>query len=132
MKFSTVAPLFLAATSAYATSLTSGYDLLRSRQHKVHRDLLDVCVGLDVDLTLADILRNGELLSRIPHNTVCLCSSGLPLVAGHIDVCLCVSLIPDFIQANAVAQAAVNLVGVAKVTALLEGLVSYLLSVCRV
>lgn len=50
-------------------------------------------------------------------------SAGKPLVAGHLDVCICVSLIPEFIKANVVAQTAVNLLGVAKVTALIEALV---------
>lgn len=62
MKFLAIAPLVLAATSAYATSLTSGYDVIQSRQAKVQRDLLDVCVGLDADLVLADIIQGGEYL----------------------------------------------------------------------
>lgn len=47
------------------------------------------------------------------------------IVVGHIDICLCISLIPTFIQANVVAQAAVLLVGEAKVTALIEALVRH-------
>ncbi|TCD69575.1 hypothetical protein EIP91_006997 [Steccherinum ochraceum] len=107
MKFSTVAPLVLAASSAYASSLTRGYDVIKSRQAKIRRDVLDVCVGLDVDLTLTDILQNGK-----------------PLVAGHLDVCLCVSLIPEFVKSNSACQTASGLLGVAKVTAILEGLVN--------
>ncbi|KAH8103394.1 hypothetical protein BXZ70DRAFT_727352 [Cristinia sonorae] len=108
MKLLALTPLvLLAVSSASATSLTHGYDIVKSRQAKVHRDLLDVCVGLDADLTLADILRDGN-----------------PLVAGHLNVCLCVSAIPDFIKTNAAAKLAVNLLGVAKVTALIEALIN--------
>ncbi|THH26726.1 hypothetical protein EUX98_g7464 [Antrodiella citrinella] len=107
--FSTVTPLVLAASATYvsATSLTNGYNIIKSRQAKVHRDLLDVCVGLDADLVLSEIIQDGKAL-----------------VAGHLDVCLCVSLIPDFIKVNVVAQTAVNLLGVAKVSALIEGLIN--------
>ena len=57
--------------------------------------------------------------------------TGKALVAGHLDVCLCVSLIPDFIKVNAACQTAVNLIGVAKVTALIEGLVRPCISSSR-
>lgn len=60
MKFSALASLAVLASTAYASSLTSGYDVVKARQHKIRRDVLDVCVGLDVDLTLLDIIQNGE------------------------------------------------------------------------
>ncbi len=61
MKVATFLPLVLAATSTVATSLTRSYDVVRARQVKVQRDLLDVCVGLDVDVEIGSIIRDGLL-----------------------------------------------------------------------
>ncbi|KAH9950792.1 hypothetical protein B0H21DRAFT_460379 [Amylocystis lapponica] len=97
----------LAASSALGASLLRSparYDVLSSRQARVQRDLLDVCVGLDVDLTVNP--------------------AGIPVLAGHLDVCLCISLLPDFITTNAVAQAAVNLVDKVTVLTQLEALIN--------
>lgn len=105
MILSWLVPLLAASSvTAFATrsSLTRGaprHDVISSRQAHIQRDLLDVCAGLDVDLNVANI------------------------VVGHLDVCLCISLLPDFVAVDAVAQAAVALVGEAEVLATLEALV---------
>ncbi|CCM00856.1 uncharacterized protein FIBRA_02901 [Fibroporia radiculosa] len=105
MKLSSVFLPLLAASSALAgatrTSLTRRahrHDVVSSRQAHIQRDLLDVCVSLDVDLDILDI------------------------VFGHIKVCLCLSLLPDFIQVDVVAKAAVDLFGEDVVLAELEAL----------
>lgn len=55
--------------------------------------------------------------------------SGKPLITGHLDVCLCVSVIPHFVEVNVAAQAAVVLLGKVRVIAIIEALVStFLLS----
>ena len=51
---------------------------------------------------------------------------GHPLVAGHLDVCLCLSVLPDFVQSNSVCQSAALLVGELKVQSILEDLVRLL------
>ncbi|KAI0946558.1 hypothetical protein AcW1_009991 [Taiwanofungus camphoratus] len=106
MILSWLVPLLAASSvTAFATrsSLTRGaprHDVISSRQAHIQRDLLDVCAGLDVDLNVANI------------------------VVGHLDVCLCISLLPDFVAVDAVAQAAVALVGEAEVLATLEALIN--------
>ena len=47
----------------------------------------------------------------------------LPVVFGHIDVCLCLGALPNFLEAHAVAATAVKLVGHDVVAARLEALV---------
>ncbi|THG92847.1 hypothetical protein EW026_g8203 [Hermanssonia centrifuga] len=94
MKVATFLPLVLAATSTVATSLTRSYDVVRARQVKVQRDLLDVCVGLDVDVEIGSIIRDGK-----------------PLILGHVDICLCLSLLPNFCLENTIGQAAALLLG---------------------
>ncbi|KAJ3486646.1 hypothetical protein NLI96_g4110 [Meripilus lineatus] len=105
MKFASLFSVALAAGSAVATgtSLTRSYDVVQARQAKVQRDLLDVCAGLDLDLKI-------DLLDK-------------PIVLGHIDVCLCVSLIPTFIKTNVAAKAGCLLGGETKIIAILEGLI---------
>ena len=56
MKVSAFAPLLLAA-SAFAASARS--NALKSRQASIKRGLVDVCVGLDLDINLLDILPGG-------------------------------------------------------------------------
>ncbi|EMD36280.1 hypothetical protein CERSUDRAFT_115230, partial [Gelatoporia subvermispora B] len=113
MRFSTAALPLLLATSSLAASIpglirtAARRDAIRARQAHIQRDLVDVCAGLDVDLTL-DLIK----------------IDGKPLVAGHLDVCLCISLLPDFIKVDVVAQAAVALVGETQVLAILEGLIN--------
>ncbi|KAI0783350.1 hypothetical protein C8Q75DRAFT_810936 [Abortiporus biennis] len=66
-------------------------------QHLEARTFTDTCAEVDAGLSI-DLL-------------------GIRITVGLIQVCLCLSGIPDFIKADAVAIAAVNLVGVASVTA---------------
>ncbi|PCH38975.1 hypothetical protein WOLCODRAFT_29297 [Wolfiporia cocos MD-104 SS10] len=106
MKLTTALVPLLAATSSFAaavrSSLTRGArnDVIAARQAHVQRDLVDVCAGLDVDFEVLDI------------------------IFGHLEVCLCISLIPDFIEADVIVQAAVDVAGVAVVTAQLEALIN--------
>ncbi|KII85425.1 hypothetical protein PLICRDRAFT_44725 [Plicaturopsis crispa FD-325 SS-3] len=108
MKFaaSAAALLLASASSVYAAKHPKNA-LIQSRQAHIRRDILDVCAALDVDLSLPDILKHGE-----------------PLVTGHLDVCLCISVLPTFIQVDAAAQAAVALLGEGPVTATLEALIN--------
>ena len=48
---------------------------------------------------------------------------GLPIVVGHLNVCLCVSALPVFIHANAVAQIAAFILGDQEAIALITALV---------
>jgi hypothetical protein len=48
---------------------------------------------------------------------------GLPIVIGHLNVCLCVSALPVFIHANAVAQLAALIMGEDAAIALITALV---------
>ncbi|KII84764.1 hypothetical protein PLICRDRAFT_45568 [Plicaturopsis crispa FD-325 SS-3] len=68
--------------------------------HLGRRALLDVCANVDVDLNV------------------------LGIVFGKIDVCLCLSAIPTFLETNVVAIAAVDLLGIADVTAALTALIN--------
>ena len=57
MKLSTAFPLLAAAA---VPALASSHNrALSSRQAHVGRGLIDICVGLDVDLTLLDVQRDG-------------------------------------------------------------------------
>ncbi|EED80966.1 predicted protein [Postia placenta Mad-698-R] len=102
----TLVPLLFATACLAAATRTSPSprahrrDVIAARQAHVRRNLLDVCAGLDTDLTV------------------------LGIVTGHIDTCLCLSLLPDFLQADATAKAAVTLAGVDVVTAQLEALIN--------
>lgn len=62
MKLTSLFSVALAATSAFAsaTSLTRNYDVVRARQAKVQRDLLDICAGLDVDLEVDLLSKSTE------------------------------------------------------------------------
>lgn len=58
MKFSNAIPLLIAAASpalAHSTRTTE-HNAIAARQAHVPRGLVDVCVGLDVDLDLLEIL----------------------------------------------------------------------------
>jgi hypothetical protein len=50
--------------------------------------------------------------------------SGKPLVTGHLRVCLCISLVPDFIEVNAAARAAARIIDRVELIAILNALVS--------
>lgn len=58
MKVSAFAPLLLSST-VFAASVRS--NALKSRQASMKRGLVDVCVGLDLDVKLLDILPEGKL-----------------------------------------------------------------------
>ncbi|KAH9975089.1 hypothetical protein BGW80DRAFT_1225415 [Lactifluus volemus] len=70
------------------------------------RELLDVCASVNADLTVPDLL-------------------GILSLVGVIDVCLCISALPLFIQTNVVAIAAVGRAqgGEPEVTSILEKLI---------
>ena len=70
------------------------------RQHHVARGDTDTCVYLDVGLT--------GLISLL----------GLPLdLSNLLDLCLCISGIPDLLSTDVTLQALVNLLGLAEVEA---------------
>ncbi|KAH7915564.1 hypothetical protein BJ138DRAFT_1077239 [Hygrophoropsis aurantiaca] len=71
-----------------------------------HTLVSDVCVALDVDFIVDEVHNNGK-----PHNF------------GHLDVCLCTSGLPAFVKTDAVAQAAVEVVGPSKVEALIKAII---------
>ncbi|EPQ51225.1 hypothetical protein GLOTRDRAFT_22182, partial [Gloeophyllum trabeum ATCC 11539] len=48
---------------------------------------------------------------------------GHPLIAGHLDLCLCVSLLPDFVKENPVAKTAALLLNETRVTDIVEDLI---------
>jgi len=107
MKFRSLFVSLVAATTSLAavprSSLTRGaarHDVIAARQAHVQRDLIDVCAGLDVDFEVLNI------------------------VFGHLDVCLCIGLLPDFIEVDVVAQAAVAVAGETVVLAQLEALIN--------
>jgi len=89
MRFAAPALVALAAT-AHAAARAFDNELVK-------RTTTDVCAEVDAGLSV-NIL-------------------GISIVIGLIDVCLCISGVPAFVKANAVAVAAVNVAGVASVTA---------------
>ena len=60
MKVSTLAPLILSPVALAASRHTL-------RQASLKRGLLDVCVGLDLDVNLLDILPDSELICCYAH-----------------------------------------------------------------
>ncbi|EMD32530.1 hypothetical protein CERSUDRAFT_87858 [Gelatoporia subvermispora B] len=68
------------------------------------RDLVDVCANVDAELQV-DVL-------------------GIKVDIGLIQVCLCLSVLPTFIETNLIAIAAVDLVGQASVLSALTGMVN--------
>lgn len=108
MKLATTLVPLLSATACLAAATRTSpsprahrRDVIAARQAHVRRNFLDVCAGLNTDLTV------------------------LGFVTGHLDTCLCLSLLPGFLQVDATAKAAVVLAGVDVVTAQLEALVSF-------
>ncbi|KAG2067564.1 hypothetical protein BDR04DRAFT_1158899 [Suillus decipiens] len=103
MRLSSFTVTILSASTAFALSkLPRPY-----RRTLVH----DVCGSLNTDLILNEVID----------------SLGRATVAGHIDVCLCLSDVANFVESNIVAQQAVKLLGDhAKVEALVAGMVSRL------
>lgn len=93
MKVSALIPFILSSTVFAATTRRSN-SVLTSRQAHLKRGLVDVCVALDLDIELLDIL-----------------PGGVPLIEGHIDLCLCLSVLPDFVKTNDVAQKVVQRLG---------------------
>ncbi|KAI0783349.1 hypothetical protein C8Q75DRAFT_810935 [Abortiporus biennis] len=77
---------------------------LTERTSLTERALVDICAEVDAALSV-DVL-------------------GIAVAVGLLDVCLCISALPLFIETNAVAIAAVNLVGVASVTAEITALIN--------
>ncbi|KAN0135202.1 hypothetical protein V8E53_007093 [Lactarius tabidus] len=69
------------------------------------RELLDVCASVNVDLLAPDLL--GDLLG----------------VSGVIDVCLCLSALPLFLETNVVALLAVKILGTEAITDLLTNII---------
>jgi len=69
------------------------------------RALLDVCAEVDAELMISNAI-------------------GTPVVFGVVDACICLSVLPLFIEVNAVAQAGVLLFGKTKVIAALTALIN--------
>ncbi|KAG1840665.1 hypothetical protein C8R48DRAFT_740264 [Suillus tomentosus] len=79
--------------------------------HRPHRRALmqDICGSLNSDLVLNEVID----------------SYGNPTVAGHIEACLCLSDVGKFVESNAVAQQAVELLyDESKVEALISDMVT--------
>lgn len=116
MRFAAPALVALAATGQAAARAFNN--------ELVARTTSDVCAevdaGLSVNLLGISIVVGliGEL--QLSRDSLA-CDAQLFYV---IDVCLCISGIPAFVKANAVAIAAVNVAGVASVTAELTAMVS--------
>ncbi|KAI0072476.1 hypothetical protein K474DRAFT_1650931 [Panus rudis PR-1116 ss-1] len=106
MKFFALVPLFFAFSSVMASGLTRRHhnDIVQARQAKLRRDIdVDICASLDLDLTLPNILREGNV--------------------GHLDVALCVSIVEEFVKSNPVCQAASLLIGVDEVITIIIELI---------
>ncbi|KAI4527806.1 hypothetical protein EV122DRAFT_252995 [Schizophyllum commune] len=110
MKFSSLIAFPIAALAAVssvvgsATPTKKGVDIIKARQFNPRHGLIDICANLDIDLDI-------HLGDR-------------DLVFGHIDVCLCLGALPNFLEAHAVAATAVKLVGHDVVAARLEALLN--------
>ncbi|KZV69608.1 hypothetical protein PENSPDRAFT_753248 [Peniophora sp. CONT] len=90
----TLLVLAAAASSAFAGHNHARHAELARRQAHIERSLIDVCAALDLDLQLLDILPGGK-----------------PLITGHIDVCLCLSVLPGFVKSDPACQAAAQHIG---------------------
>ncbi|TFY64336.1 hypothetical protein EVG20_g5973 [Dentipellis fragilis] len=99
---------FLSAVTALFTAgrVAAGSTLVEPRTISSldTRALVDVCASVDADLKV-DLL-------------------GIVIVVGHLDVCLCLSALPLFIETNVVAVAAVALVGEGVVSAAITALIN--------
>ncbi|KAH9051576.1 hypothetical protein EDB83DRAFT_2521972 [Lactarius deliciosus] len=81
---------------------------LQSREPAAHpldaRDLLDVCASVNAELVVPDLL-------------------GVLTAVGVVDVCLCLSALPLFLETNIAALLAVNIAGEQVVTDILTNLI---------
>lgn len=107
MKLLTVVTLFpLLFTAVFAAT---NRDIIRARQVQVKRDLLDVCVALNLDVRIAPggkYVLSVDIFSLIAFDFI-----GLNILAGHLDICLCLSLLPDFLKSNSVAGTVTDYLG---------------------
>ncbi|KAG1764277.1 hypothetical protein EV702DRAFT_1205088 [Suillus placidus] len=102
MKLSSFAVPILSASTAFALSKLP-------RPHRRAPIVHDVCGSLNSDLILNEVID----------------SLGRATVAGHIEVCLCLSDVVKFVESNIVAQEAVKLLGDhVKVEALISGMIT--------
>ncbi|KAH8987195.1 hypothetical protein EDB92DRAFT_1818040 [Lactarius akahatsu] len=81
---------------------------LQSREPDAHpldaRDLLDVCASVNAELVVPDLL-------------------GVLTAVGVVDVCLCLSALPLFLETNVIALLAVDIAGEKVVTDILANLI---------
>ncbi|KAF9562041.1 hypothetical protein CPC08DRAFT_393973 [Agrocybe pediades] len=86
---------------------------LSSRQHRIARDLIDVCINVNVDL-LANATQLLGLQSLLgPLN-----------LGGDIYLCLCLKDLELYVETNDQLEALVGLLGVDTVCALISGLIN--------
>ncbi|TCD70117.1 hypothetical protein EIP91_004846 [Steccherinum ochraceum] len=93
-----------AATSLVAFAVVAQVAARAFNNELVSRGLTDTCAEVDAGLSV-NIL-------------------GISIVVGLIEVCLCISGIPVFLKENSVAIAAVNLAGIASVSAELTTMIN--------
>ncbi|KAJ8582422.1 hypothetical protein M405DRAFT_830709 [Rhizopogon salebrosus TDB-379] len=103
MRLSAFGIPILSASTAFALSKSSR----PYRRALVH----DICGSLNTDLFLNEVIDN----------------HGKATIAGHLDACLCLSDVVNFVQSDAVAQAAVKLLDDhVKVEAIISGMIKAL------
>ncbi|KAI0048159.1 hypothetical protein FA95DRAFT_1491411 [Auriscalpium vulgare] len=96
----------LPALALFAGARASSLDGRAPVAHPLDtRDVLDICAAIDVELTVPGIL-------------------GISIPVGLLDVCLCLSALPVFLETNVVAIAAVAIAGHDEVTAILTALIN--------
>jgi hypothetical protein len=89
MKISALIP-FLLSTAAFAAVARRSHPVLSSRQAKLSRGLVDVCVALDLDVELLDILPGGILscvFSLLDYLTVCKACLSSQATLIYVSVC---------------------------------------------
>ncbi|KAF5309897.1 hypothetical protein D9619_010385 [Psilocybe cf. subviscida] len=86
-------------------------DVLTSRQHRVPRDILDVCINANVNL-LADL---SQALAGL------LGSLGL---GGNVQLCLCLKDLNLYLQTNDQLQALIGILGNKEVSAIITALIN--------
>jgi len=104
MKWASFAVPVLAASSAFAHSK----GIVSARQAHVERGLLDICISINGDLNLLNILPGGK-----------------PLVFVDLDTCLCLGALPTFV--NAFLQVKGGIAGVTSVQ-IVSALSAYVLA----
>lgn len=100
MRFSTTSALCFGVGLLSCVSSSAA----RATYQRHARTTTDVCANVDAGLKV-------NLL-------------GIVVTVGVVDVCLCISGIPDFLKVDAVAKTAVGIAGVAAVTAQLEAMIN--------